>query len=435
MEPGPGRETELRALIRTGELQARLDAALGKRKVDWVAVALSYRGQEATAHAGRYRPRRGDAVPGPWMRAGCIAKLFTAELISLLQRSDRLALDDDITQWLQQRWASAVAPLGGITIRNLMEHTHGLDDSRIERAPRSANGRIDVGQLCAQLASAPRLAPPGAAYSYGSAGPWLLAALLESAHEARFAEVLYGKILEPRGLADRRGGTGRGASVCPSTGGNLVVSMPALLSFLIDAAETHGSAGVDAGMVHLPGWSAQEYGIRRGWKDYGSGWIGHNSALPAAAGMVRVLPQERLAIALTCSGAALANVFARVFGAIAPELAALRLPRPLASAERERLPLETFVGRYGNSAMCVHVARQERGGLQLAVRRRGDDLEQEPFLTLALHPAHDNVFFTTPIHAQLFPFVQFVMATEQGRRFIWNGRTLWPALEPAGART
>src|SRR5262245_31127503 len=61
------------------------------------------------------------------IRVGCIAKLLTAMLARRAFEKRRIAPDEHVSDLLSAGAARDV--LRGITLRQLLEHTHGLDDS------------------------------------------------------------------------------------------------------------------------------------------------------------------------------------------------------------------------------------------------------------------------------------------------------------------
>lgn len=155
----PSREAQWLELTRGGQLQERLNAAMRGRKNQSASIGIAFHEFTAIAHVGT-ESGASDARSSPRMRAGCIAKLLTAELVARLARAGRVSLTDDIADLLDAQWRAATLALRGITVRHLLEHTHGLDDSDIARLPRRADGRIDAKRLCNRLGCAPRLSAP-----------------------------------------------------------------------------------------------------------------------------------------------------------------------------------------------------------------------------------------------------------------------------------
>ena len=416
----PRVEQQLTALTQGEALRERVLNALHRRSDKPIAVGIAYGGRINCASSAM----DGEAADPASIRVhtGCITKVLTATLVTEAVRAGVFSIDTPVSGLLGIRGSYNDAVLSGITVKHLLEHTHGLDDSLVPELPHSVEGWIDREQLCARLAANATLAQPGLVHSYGNAGPWLAAALLENTLHERYIDLLNRRILGPMGMGEASE-NGDAGSICPATGGALKTTVEGLLRFLLSAPLPH------ADLTPLPGWSSQEHGIRLGWKHYGSAWFGHNSALPGAAALARVLQPEGLAIVVSSGNHSLANILARLFGNALPALAGVRVPRPLSAEETAALDLAPFVGTYANSALMISITRSKPGTLQLQVFPRiGASTAVEPRMTATLRAAHDNVFYTVPAHTELFPFVQFVEAPPARSRFLWNGRCVWPAL-------
>jgi hypothetical protein len=430
-----GRSLQLEELANEETLSRRLQDSLHRRANERISVGVAYKGLFACASVGQLGSEHGTGT-NPRMKTGCIAKLLTAEIAQRAICEGRFDQNEKIGKLLPEFQATGVEWSDEITVRQLLNHTHGLDDSSIDGAPRLAGGAIDVSALCSRLRGIRPLAPPGKLYSYGNAGFWLLAAIAERAFGVSYSELVAGwsarQVLRESSKASALDPLGESASVCPSTGGTLSVSMRGMLRFLLTCAPSVDGVDEAADTTELPGWSSQELGVHHGWKVYASGWLGHNSAVPGAAGLVRVLPSAGLALAITSADHALSNAFARIFGHLAPELVRLSIPKPLAPAESAALDLDQYVGVYSTSSVQVAITRQDRRALRLAAYHRdASGCGSEPIVCLDLLPARDNVFFTVPTQTELFPFIQFIDPGATGFGYFWNGRGVWPRIKAA----
>ncbi|HEX7081886.1 MAG TPA: serine hydrolase domain-containing protein [Gammaproteobacteria bacterium] len=402
-------------------LAAGLDVGCGER----VIVGVRAGGRVAIAAAGEQGVT--DTACDAPMPIGCLAKLFTAALVMQARAAGRLGLDDPVAERLP---SGAGIELRGITLRHLLEHTHGLDDSLLERAPRCEDGRIDARRLVAALAAAPRLAAPGEIYSYSNAGAWLLAAVLETAAGLAYARLLHDELLAPLGVAAGvRCSASGGGEICPAVGGALAVRVRGLLELVGAHAPCDGDAGAG---TPLPGWHPLERGCRLGWKVHAPGWLGHQSAWPNASALVRVHPRAGVALAVCSTGPAAAVVAARVLGARLPELAALRVPRLLDVGSAEASAAKRGEGLYRTARYAVSVAAGAGGGLVLRTAARTGG-RYRPAARASLCPAEHGVCFTRPALAE-FPYVQLVSPCAAGYRFIWNGRFVLPRREDSARR-
>lgn len=342
------------------------------------------------------------------IRVGCIAKLLTATLARRAFAARSLTLDEPVGHVLGAK------ALGGITARHLLDHTHGLDDSRLAAMPRRADGRVDVDALVRAVCEAPALAPPGAIYSYGSAGAWLVAALLERVDVRSYSAQVREGILAPLGIHEPAGFV---APICPATGGALALAPADLLRFAARAVHDGPDAWPDderpgrfGNVTPFPGWCPLERGVHLGWKYHGRGWFGHQSVWRGASVLVRAQPRRALTLVVASREHPAAVVAARVFGAELPELFDLRIP-----ARQSVVPRSAHVGTFASAAWRVAI-RERNGGLELRARTRGE----RDGRCASLQRAAGGVLFTRPI-VDPFPHVELVRL-ESGSTYLWNGR-------------
>lgn len=421
-----GRDDAVAELARPAGLAAALARAFDGVQRRHASVAF----RSGTASASAFIAeggRGGPNAPREPTPVGCLAKLLTATLATRLFARHRIGLDTHIVDLLNA--GTVRRRLAGVTLRHLLEHTHGLDDSLIERPPSHA-GFIDVSELAQRMTSAPPLAPPGALYSYGSAGACLTAAALEACCTRPYAQLLHEELLGPLDIRIGPASTTRhdGLGICPSNGVGLALTVVDWLRFLasatLDCAQTwprERNERTNGAITPLPGWNPLERGIYLGWKYHGHGWFGHQSVWPAASAWVRANPRRAIALALISRDHAVAVIAGRMLGAALPELFDLRMPALL----RCGAPFdpERYVGRYGSAAIDVEVVRAG-DALELCVHDRARGLRQRS----ALAPAADHVFFTRPPVPESFPYVQLVAAHGDEFGYLWNGRFVLPRL-------
>jgi Beta-lactamase len=373
-------------------------------------VVVAFRCDKQSACAGRGRDSVSLGARRVPIRVGCIAKLLTAMLARRAFDSGRLAPDEQATACF--RAGPARRALRGVTIRQLLEHTHGLDDSLLSATPRDACGRIDADALVRKLCAVAPLATSGGLYSYGNAGACLVAALLERLDSRRYAVQIEEALLEPIGLR----AVGSAGLICPATGRELALDANSLLTLVAestfaapDAWPDDERAGDYGFATPLPGWNPLERGVYLGWKYHGAGWIGHQSQWPRESVLVRAHPRRRLVLVAAARDHAAAVVAARVFGAFLPELFDLRVPaRPSPSSR----PL---TGAFHSAAWRVAI---HRAGEQHELRARRYDCFYESTATLRL--AAPGLWLTRPL-LNAFPHVELVERDTDGA-YLWNGR-------------
>jgi|GEM_PF-3214736 CubicO group peptidase (beta-lactamase class C family) len=402
-----------RAGARIGALQARLDAAVADAPGTRTVVALARNGERRIAANGG----RADRPEDESFRTGCVTKLLVAALIGRKLAGHRLDLRAEIGPLLRVPGTDGLA---GITLRQLLEHTHGLDDGLVGAVPRDARGRIDVERLLV-LVGEGRLAAPGALYSYSNAGAWLLAAMLEALEGQSFAVQLADDLFAPLGIG-MRGATRKlphcpPGAVCPAMGGGLALTVGDLLAFLEASAAQPAIAPIGADrdgerITPLPGWHPLERGVRLGWKCYDDGWLGHQSVLPCASLLVRVRPQDRSAVVVASSGYHAAVVAAKVLGPEIPSLVTVALPRARAGPA----PLDTsaYCGRYASAAESLEVETLG-GGLMLgSANGRTRLVGRGNHLFLLERPEPGRAF------------VEFIDSDGGRFRRLWDGRRVYP---------
>jgi hypothetical protein len=348
------------------------------------------------------------------IRVGCLAKLFTAMLARRAFEARRLAPDEQVSDLLTA--GAARRALRGISVRQLLEHTHGLDDSLLSTMPRDSRGRVDVEALTLELRAAAPLAPPGVLYSYGNAGAWVIAAVLERLGARPYAVQLVEALLEPLSL----GVVGALGSICPATGDELALEPRDLLDLIAltafaapDIWPDEQRTGDYGFATPLPGWNPLERGVYLGWKYYGAGWLGHQSVWPRQSVLVRTHPRRQLALIVASSDQPAAVVAARIFGAYLPELFELRVPAR---------PNATFgipTGKFSSCAWRVDI-RPLDGAAELRARRSATSDERSAIL----HAVTPGLWLTRPVQS-VFPHVELV---ELERAYLWNGRFVLPRM-------
>jgi CubicO group peptidase (beta-lactamase class C family) len=347
-----------------------------------------------------------NACPDRPAPIGCLAKLLTATLVIGRARRGVLALDAPVAGLLDAPGEA----LRGVTVRQLLEHTHGFDDSLLA-APRHVCAFIDRGELLSRAGALLRWAPPGAVYSYGNAGAWLLAALLERLHGRTFATLVRDELLAPLCTHGARCDT-NGGQWCAALGTGLALTAAELVRFALHAAD--GDA-LSAPLTPLPGWHPLERGIALGFKYAGGGWLGHQSVWPGASTFLRVHPQRRLALAVVAHEQPAAVVALGVLGKHFGELFAGRSKVP-AEPRAQLLP-----GRYEQAAHVVAVAEGSSGLSASAWDRdeRGMQRGQGSSATLV---RAGGVWFARPATG-LVPYLEAIPGAD-GTTWLWNGRVV-----------
>lgn len=407
--------------------QRLLEAARGlSTRRAYLGIALG--GRRAIASIGEESSQ-------PRVPVGCIAKLLTAMLVDEEIASGHINLDVEIGGFLGL--PETPPQLRHVLIRHLLDHTHGIDDSAIRRAPLHANGLIDAEVLGSYISALQRKTLPGERYSYSNIGSWLLGAFLEHRHRASIRELFRDRLFRPYGFTDALVDTASMSTVCASIGEPLSLS-PADLLGLLELTLSRGTLLGFGGGEHrtfeaeindLPGWSPTDFGMRRGWKYYENGWFGQSSDLAEMPAYLRLHPRHGIAIVVASDTHSSFTIASAILRDLLPGAFTVRIPTLLTSAEQKSLNLERYVGRYQSAGFHLVISRTGRSELGLEVRDlRSSQFGDSTSFSAALTAAKDNLFIAKTSRAKVFRFVQFLPQSSDEFQFVWNGRWSIPSV-------
>lgn len=346
---------------------------------------------------------------------GCAMKLVTSSM-----------LHDHIARGSISLKATAAETLGiaslqgtpgsNLSLQDLLNHQHGLEDEGVDPAEFLKDGRVDQPSLENALNKKAMRFAPGRHYSYSRAGHWLIGALLQQMEKTSFSEIIASQGFRVTG------------NTCPAMGGGCRISVAELLGFLrrrLDQAKNHGSCAPvlpnASNVIPLPGWHVFEKGIQFGWKLFPNGWLGHNVVFPSLVGVVRVHPDTGAALLLWVPPAAYAETIAKMFRGIFLE--PLNIPRRLQDFEFALRKPSRFLGTFRSGKRLFTVQRAESSGLS-AVLNHGSDTERN--LQFTYRPASKDCFFADGVRGRPFSFIQFISSSEGAVEAVWNGQKVWP---------
>jgi hypothetical protein len=362
---------------------------------------------------------------------GCLAKPLTASLVSEGIAGGLFGLDQAASNLLPPPEKGGLDPFRGVSIRHLLNHTHGLDLSALREVPRREDGFIDIQSLRSVAARYRRLSDPGELYSYSNSGSWIAAAILEEHFRIRYDEILLTRLLGPLGIRPQSDLTST-AAFCPAVGGSLTLAVDELLMILrwcMTGEDANANLAIGRGVmpgtpIALPGLSI-EHGVCLGWKYYGDGWFGHNALLIATSVVVRFHLQEQIGIVVTADNRSAAVTLARVFGRMLPEFRDFKLPRPLFGSELRHSELEAIVGNYANGDILALITCDGCTRLSLEIVEKGTEKKSPAFIRTNLQPCTQGAFMLEP-NAMIFgTWVQFISLSAIGYQYLWNGKELF----------
>ncbi len=130
-------------------------------------------------------------------RAGSISKLFTWTAVMQLVQAGKINLDQNIDTYLGFR----VPPKFGrpITMRDLMTHTPGFEDTISQMMPGSARGLLPLREYLTRHMPA-RIFPPGRITAYSNFGATLAGYIVQRLSGEPFDEYIERHIFQPLGM-------------------------------------------------------------------------------------------------------------------------------------------------------------------------------------------------------------------------------------------
>jgi CubicO group peptidase (beta-lactamase class C family) len=126
-------------------------------------------------------------------RLASMTKQFTATSVLMLVDQGKLGLDDSIRKYFPEFPAFA----DGITIRNLLQHTSGIEDYEPIYGDRFPEQVTDRGVVEIISKTGGTMFPPGSKYSYSNSGYAILAVLVENLSGKKFPQFLRDNIFVP----------------------------------------------------------------------------------------------------------------------------------------------------------------------------------------------------------------------------------------------
>lgn len=136
-----------------------------------------------------------------------VSKMFAGLLAMRLVDAGALNLDASITDYVDDLSADK----GAISIRHLLQHTHGLDDYYFSDAYATETGKSiknsSTQELLGWSLNRPLKTVPGESWAYSLAGYTLLGQILADVGGASYANLVAQHVLEPLGMTGTWGGS------------------------------------------------------------------------------------------------------------------------------------------------------------------------------------------------------------------------------------
>jgi CubicO group peptidase (beta-lactamase class C family) len=428
------------ALPSVEELQQKLDAWTERYRVAGASLAVMLGDDVRSAASGVVNNGTNvESTPGALFQIGSISKIYTTTLIMQLVDEGRIDLDAPARAYLPElRFGEG----GSVTIRHLLTHTSGVDGDFFDDFGRGDDCVARYVDACAGLQS---LFGPGEMWSYCNAGFVVLGRIIEQLTGMSWDQALRARLLEPAGLGETvtlpeeallyRAATGHfltpsleimraprwnmpraqgpaGSTPCATTGD--------LLRF----ARLHMDGGVAASGTRVlsgesvramrqpqftlpkqPGSGAAHWGL--GWMLFdwsGRRVIGHDGGTIGQQASLRILPDERFAVAVLTntspSGGTLAE---RLMSWLFKETFAIDVPRrPQPPEQAPDIDLAPYAGVYEKLGARTTLETRD-GALYASVVNTGP-LPSTEMPTGRLYPVDETLFLqATPFPGFFIP--------------------------------
>jgi CubicO group peptidase (beta-lactamase class C family) len=434
-------------------LQQRLDTWRERYHVAGAALGVMLDGDVRTVASGVLNNSTGvSATPESLFQIGSITKVFTTTLIMQLADEGRVELDAPVRAYLPGLRFGDDGVAGRITVRHLLTHTSGVDGDFFDDFGR---GDDCVERYVAACERLPSLFDPGAMWSYCNAGFVVLGRVIETMTGMTWDRALRERLLAPIGAATMvtlpeeamRYRTAHGHNIDPSltvsltpiwtmaraqapAGATPCASVADLLAFArlhIDAGRAPDGTQVLSGasvsamqepqvkLPEQPGGEAGHWGL--GWMLFDRGGrrvIGHDGGTIGQLSTLRVLPEERFAVAgLTNTNPTGGLLNARAVSWLLNEIVGIETPpRPKPPDEAPALNLARYAGLFEKVGTRTFIEAGD-GGLTVRYEATGP-LPSIPQPPMRLYPVDETLFLQHEPNMNIFQPVVF-SGFEEGR--------------------
>ncbi|MDR2254016.1 MAG: beta-lactamase family protein [Bifidobacteriaceae bacterium] len=353
-----------------------------------------------------------DVTPDSLFQIGSISKAWTATVVMQLVDEGKIGLDQPVKEIIPGFELSTDDLTEGVTIRNLLNHTSGLDGDLFVDTGR---GDDNLEKYMDVLKTAAQIFPVGATWSYCNSGFSLLGRVIEVVTGQVWDVAMKERLFKPLGLThtvtlpeeallfDTAVGHTVGRpdpKVSPvwvlqrSAGpaGLITASVGDLLAFARmhlkdglaadgtrvlseESAQAMRAFSADVPEKHMLGDSWGLGLIRYDW--HGARLYGHDGNTIGQAAFLRVYPERNVAVGLLTNGGAGRKLYADLYGEIFDELYGVKIQDPLVVPDDPpELDITEWLGVYERAGAVIEILADE-GGPSLKATTRGELAELE----------------------------------------------------------
>lgn len=411
-----------------------------------------------------------EATPDSVWQIGSISKVWTATLIMQLVDEGSVALDQPVLELLPDFALADAEAAAQITVRQLLNHTSGMDGDLF-----TDTGRGDdcVSKYVALLADLGQNHPVGATWSYCNSGYVVLGAIVERVTGQTWDEAIRSRISGPLGLAAtmtlpeeailHRAAVGHvgqpGQPPHPTKtmllpramgpAGIITQQVHDLLCFArvhLAGGEIPGggrllSADAARQMTEHSATVPDPYSL--GGDSWGLGWIrfdwdghrliGHDGSTIGQNAFLRILPEQEFAVALFTNGGRTRELYQAVFTELFAELAGVTMPAMFTPPEEPpELDITPWLGEYQRAGVDTSVFLDD-GTPTMRATQTGPLAELEPddaVHTFPLVPVKDGLYAAHQKETDTYLPVTFYQI-DNGTRYVHFGVRANPLVAPA----
>ncbi|TVU54307.1 MAG: class A beta-lactamase-related serine hydrolase [Arthrospira sp. PLM2.Bin9] len=193
----------------TESLQFLLDEATAEQNVPGgVLYVATPEGKYEIASGFSYVTKRHKVQRRDRFRIGAITQVFVATVVLQLYQNRALNLEDNLTKWLEQEICDRLENSDKITIRQLLNHSSGLDDyletDEFQQAvsQRDKNQFFTAKEAICLVDNLESLGVPGAGHCYSNTNYILLELIVEAVTGNPLYQEMRSRIFDPLGLKD-----------------------------------------------------------------------------------------------------------------------------------------------------------------------------------------------------------------------------------------
>jgi ABC-type dipeptide/oligopeptide/nickel transport system ATPase subunit/CubicO group peptidase (beta-lactamase class C family) len=360
---------------------------------------------------------------------GSISKLWTATVVMQLVQEGKIALDQPVKEILPDFQLSTADLTDNTTVRNLLNHTNGLDgDVFID----TGRGDDNLAKFMDVLKDAVQIFPVGATWSYCNSGFSILGRIIEVVTGQVWDAAMRERLFAPLGLAhtvtlpeeallfDTAVGhvTGSGeAKVAPvwtlqrnaGPAGLITADIADLLTFarmhLLEGVAADGTEVLrpeTAQLMHefsaevpekyLLGDSWGLGVIRFDW--HGARLLGHDGNTIGQAAFLRIFPEGNLIVGLLTNESSSHELYQTLYGEVYAELCGVEIQEPLVLPEAPpTLDISNWLGTYERANVVIEIVAEDDGPVfHATVRGELAEIEENPEMKYPMVAVREGLY-------------------------------------------